>query len=306
MHPVNYIPDISAIIVTYNSGEDLHECLSSLTAALRNFRAEIIVIDNYSTDNTIEVIHSFQKQYSFISFIKNEENFGYTWAINQGLSQVRGRYILTLNPDTVIPESAFDTLILEFDVDPKIGIVSPQFLNSDHTIQRSCRRFPRHRDVLFHMFGLNSIAAHSRLFNGWKMGDFDHASREFVDQPQGAFLFCRSSAYRDVGLYDMRFPMFFSDVDWCRRFRDAGWQILFTPAVKIIHHQGRSIHKRRIPMIWSSHKSFYNYFQKYYSGGLWTFINWFTGLALFIMALLRTMYILTIRSIRKITRRDKS
>ena len=144
-----------------------------------------------------------------------------------------------------------------------MGIVAPQFLNADGSIQPSCRRFPRHRDIVFHALGLNYLFPYSKLYNYWKMGDFDHQSQRFVDQPQGAFLLTHRRAFEDVGLLDENFPMFFSDVDWCRRFINKGWKITFTPEVKIIHHKGSSVYnnRNRISLIWSSHISFYLYFQ---------------------------------------------
>jgi GT2 family glycosyltransferase len=105
-------------------------------------------------------------------------------------------------------------------------------------------------------------------------------------------LLARCEAVAQVGLLDEQFPMFFSDVDWCRRFIEKGWKILFVPGVQIIHHKGTSIYKNRVKMIWSSHRSFYHYFKKYYRGAFWGIINLITGIALILLATLRTIFYL--------------
>ncbi|MBN1154760.1 glycosyltransferase family 2 protein [candidate division KSB1 bacterium] len=283
--------DISAIIVTYNSGHEIRECLSSLILSLKSYIAEIFIIDNASTDSTLQVVKLFQEKYAFISFIKNESNYLYTHAINQGLSLAKGQFVLLLNPDTVVPETTFASLIPEFSDDEKLAVVAPQFHNSDGSIQPSCRRFPKHRDILFHLMGLNYLFPRSKLFNGWKMGDFDHKTKKYVEQPQGAFILVRAEAIKTIGFLDQQFPMFFSDVDWCHRFILDDWKIAFIPTVAIVHHQGRSVFRQRIPMIWSSHKSFYLYFKKYYPSGIWPFVNAVTGLLLSLMAAVRSAYL---------------
>ena len=176
------------------------------------------------------------------------------------------------------------------------GIIAPQFLNSDGSIQPSCRRFPKHRDLLYTSLGLATILKKSPQFNHWKMGDFDHNSARFVDQPQGAFLLTQQKAVQQVGLLDELFPMFFSDVDWCRRFTEKGWKIFFYPNVQIVHHKGTSIYKNRLKMIWSSHQSFYRYFKKYYPGCRWRLVNFFTKIYLMLLAIIRSLVYLTVKN----------
>ena len=280
MNPVQ----LSVIIVTYNSAEDIETCLVSLKEATQQLSIQVIVIDNDSQDDTRNIVQRIAAWFHNFHFITNNENRGFTKSVNQGLRISAGEYILLLNPDTVLPDSIFSTLFPFFKNDPDIAIVSPQFRNADRSIQPSCRRFPRHRDVFFHLLGLHLLFPHSAIYNGWKMGDFDHHRDLFVDQPQGAFLLVNGEAYRQIGLLDESFPMFFSDVDWCQRFVKKGWKILFTPKTSIIHHKGKSIYKNRVPLIWESHKSFIRYFRKYYQGA---FMNDITAGALIITAGLR-------------------
>ncbi len=286
---------LSIIIVTYNHQHEIKQCLGSLIIALTDFRAEIFLIDNHSTDQTIavaqELLSALDRNLRW-SIICNDSNRGFTQAVNQGLAQSQGDYVLILNPDTEVPPDIFSVLLQAMESDPKIGIVAPQFRNPDGTIQPSCRRFPRHWDVIYHALGLSWLFPNSREFNYWKMGDFDHQRQREVDQPQGAFLLARKAAVDQVGLLDERFPMFFSDVDWCQRFIGHGWKILFVPSVQIVHYKGTSIYRNRLRMIWSSHRSFYHYFKKYQRGIFEAMLNLLIGEILLGLALVRSIFYL--------------
>ncbi len=286
---------LSIIIVTYNHEQEITRCLKTLGVAISSFQTEIFLVDNHSSDQTISIarklLSNLEKNHRW-SIICNESNKGFTLAVNQGLSLSHGKYVLILNPDTELPANIFRPLIEIFHKNKEVGIVSPQFRNPDGTIQSSCRRFPRHRDVLYHALGLNWLFKRSKEINYWKMGDFDHQTQREVEQPQGAFLLARREAMEQVALLDEKFPMFFSDVDWCRRFIQKGWKILFVPGVQIIHHKGTSIYKNRLKMIWSSHRSFYDYFQKYFCERWWKIINIITGEILVTLALVRSIFYL--------------
>lgn len=286
---------LSAIIVTFNHEYEIKKCLHSVNSALSNYRAEIFIIDNHSTDQTVAIarklLSNFDPEHHW-SIICNETNKGFTSAVNQGVRQAQGDFVLLLNPDTELPADVFRPLIDVFRADPQVGIVAPQLRNPDGSIQPSCRRFPRRRDVIYHALGLHWLFNKSREFNSWKMGDFDHQSQREVDQPQGAFLLARKKAVDQVGLLDERFPMFFSDVDWCRRFIDHGWKILFVPSVQIVHHKGTSIYRNRLKMIWSSHWSFFHYFKKYQRGFFQGILNLVIGEILIGLALVRSIFYL--------------
>jgi GT2 family glycosyltransferase len=122
------------------------------------------------------------------------------------------------------------------------------------------------------------------------MGDFDHRSALEVDQPQGACLLAKSEVVTQVGLWDERFPIFFSDVDWCRRVRQQGWKIRFEPAVRVIHEQGISVRQVLPSAVWSSHLSFWRYLRKYEKHWWEKMLNWPCGLLLMLTASLRVSY----------------
>jgi GT2 family glycosyltransferase len=255
---------VSAVVVTYNSERSIGACLSSLLAAVEGLSAEVWVIDNASEDGTCALVERIAASAPIpIRLLRNKWNLGFTRATNQGLASASGRFLLLLNPDVEVPRGALPHLISFLERERDVGIVAPQLRFPDGSVQPSCRRFPRRRDLLFELLGLSRLFPESPLFNAWKMGDFDHLSRRDVDQPQGAFLLARREAVASVGLLDERFVMFFSDVDWCRRFWEKGWRVTFVPEVHAVHHKGASVFAHRVPALIASHRDFLRYFRKY-------------------------------------------
>jgi len=150
--------------------------------------------------------------------------------------------------------------------DNSIGLVAPQLQFPDHRIQYSCRRFPTFWNVLTEMTGLSRIFHRSRFLNGWKMGDFDHALERDVDQPAGAALMVKKDLLKRLGGLDERFPMFFSDVDLCKRIKAIGKRIVFCSDAVITHKGGSTVLGRRPALIASSHLSLIRYFLKHHRG----------------------------------------
>ncbi|MBN1480439.1 glycosyltransferase family 2 protein [candidate division KSB1 bacterium] len=259
--------DISVIIVTYNNSGVIARCLTSLSHALESYTSQIVVIDNDSTDNTLSILKDadFWKPFSFtaVEQIYNNVNRGYTKGVNQGFRLSAGRFVLLLNPDVIFPTNPFEPLLSELENDDKVGIVAPQLRFLDGTIQPSCRRFPKKRDVVFEFLGLSKLFHKNPFFNGWRMPDFDHQVSRDVDQPQGAFLLTRHDVLAVVGYLDDSFPMFFSDVDWCYRIKKLGWRIRYIATVYVYHLRGASVKQKRAHMIISSHRSFVDYFSKH-------------------------------------------
>jgi len=283
--------ELSIIIVTFNNETEIGVCIEAIAQSEGINECEIIVIDNHSQDRSPEVIQQKFKTIPNERFhsrlIRNSKNIGFTKAINQGLKICRGRYILLLNPDTRVAVGALRTMMQYFEKHQCIGLVAPQLRYPDGEIQASCRRFPHRRDVIFHILGLSYLFPQSQFFNHWKMAGFNHAEQAEVDQPQGACLMTQRAALEDVGLLDEQFPMFFSDVDWCKRFKAKAWRIIFTPEAQVVHRKGSSVHRDRGKMILSSHKSFYDYFRKYERRPMDNGLNFAIGTLLFFTAFVR-------------------
>lgn len=252
---------VSIIIVTYNSEDEINDCLISILSQFTGIDLEIIITDNNSSDNTINIIQSFNSQK--ITLIPNSKNVGFTKAINQCLENVSMENILILNPDTIVPNDSLKHLLNTLDVDDSPGIVAPQLKYPNGVIQYSCRRFPRRRDIIYESFGLSKLFRNSKEFGYWKMTDFDHTESRMVEQPAGAALIMKKKLIDKIGHFDEKFPMFFSDVDFCRRVIEHGYDIMFNSNISIVHKGGSSVLKNRSKMIISSHLSFYKYFKKY-------------------------------------------
>lgn len=281
-------PDhLAIIIITYQSAEHIGACLGSLPQADACRQLSILLIDNASTDHTMEIVAQAVRHFPaprvHATLLQNQNNRGFTAALNQGLAAVpAGVPVLFLNPDTIFPPASLSQLLEQLDAHDGTGVIAPQlhFLQtsiaadaqmtntavpaiSNETIQPSCRRFPQYSDLFFEFTGLSRLLPKSSVCNRWKMGDFDHQSSCEVEQPQGACLLARPEVVKQVGFWDEQFPLFFSDVDWCRRVWQAGWKIRFSAEVKVHHARGASIKQARPTAIWSSHFSFWRYFWKY-------------------------------------------
>jgi len=272
---------LSVIIVTYNNQEHIRECLGSVGRQAQYIDTEVIVVDNNSRDETVRFIEKEGGYNYSLQLIRNETNRFFAPAVNQGLTEASGEYLFFLNPDTRLEPEALGLLLEYIRRDRQVGVVAPQLLNPDGSVQPSCRRFPKHRDVFFHFLGLHKMFPQSPFFNGWKMGDFDHQEIREVDQPQGAALMTSRVVLNKVGLLDESFPMFFNDVDWCRRVKERDYAIVYYPQARIIHFQGSSVRQVKSRMIVQSHVSFFRYFDKYCDSLPGQFLNLFVGLLLY-------------------------
>jgi GT2 family glycosyltransferase len=257
---------ISVIVVSWNTRELLRACLSSLLAELDGVDSEVFLIDNDSADGSAEMAATNFPQ---VKLIANKTNRGFAAANNQVLDIATGDFVLLLNPDTEVYPGALKTLIEFMRAHPRAAIVAPQLLNSDGSVQRSCRQFPTFLGMLYELLGLSKFFPDKPLFRQYKMLDWEHDDERQVDQPEGACLLLRKEVIKEVGKLDEGFFMLFEEVDWCYRIKQAGWEIWFTPTAKVTHHYGQSIKQVKAKMILSSHRGLYRFWRKHYRGNRW-------------------------------------
>jgi len=293
---------ISIIIVTYNSEKEIVNCINSLLPQMLDLNGEIIIIDNNSIDSTIHLIKELEIKN--ISIIQNSDNLGYTIANNQGIKNAKGEHLFILNPDTLVPNGVINNLLNKIQDDKNCGAIAPQLRFPDGRIQNSCRRFPRRRDILYESIGLSKLFKISKEFNYWKMGDFDHKNTCMADQPAGAALLIPKNIIEEIGLLDEQFPMFFSDVDICKRIWDAGYNVQYNTNSFITHKGGASVYQKRIKMIVSSHLSFWKYFNKYNTKPVNYILNILVGI--FLLALIPVRIILNLLFPKLIKRERRS
>lgn len=268
--------DLTVVVVSWNTRDLLDRSLETLkedlerTSNSSNLVTEVFVVDNDSKDGSAAMV---AEKHGWTTLIANDDNLGFAKANNQVLRQAKGRYILLLNPDTEVEKGALKTLIDFLEAHPKAGIVAPQLLNSDGSIQRSCRQFPTFTGMLFELIGLSKLfpkgSKMGTTFRAYKMLDWEHDDEREVDQPEGACLLLRREVLEEVGLLDEGYFMLFEEVDWCYRIKKAGWQIWFTPKARVMHHYGQSIKQVKARMILSSHRGLYRFWRKHYRGNRW-------------------------------------
>lgn len=280
-------PKISIVIVAWNSWKYLPACLDSIFAQTE-VNKEIIVIDNDSRDGSSERL---SKSYPQVKLIANTRNLGYARACNQGMKEAKGEFILLLNPDTVLQAGSLAAMLGFMTKNSEVGALGPQLLNLDGTIQPSCRRFPTYRTLLWELTGLSRLLPTHPVFGSWRMGDFDFQKSREVDQPMASALLVRKEVKESVGLMDERFAMFFNDVDFCYRIKQAGFKIVYYTESKVFHHLGGSTRKRKALMIIHSHWGFLRYLQKYHSGGLDKLLLLLSPIVLTLTGLIRIIFL---------------
>jgi hypothetical protein len=229
-------------------------------------QAEVFVVDNASADSSADMV---SKDFPWVKLIANADNRGFAAGNNQVLRTCTGNMVLLLNPDTEVQPGAISTLMRFLEEHTAAGVVAPQLLNTDRSIQRSCRKFPTFSGMLFELLGFSRMFPNNPKFREYKMLDWNHDDERQVDQPEGACLLIRRKVLDEVGLLDEEFFMLFEEVDWCYRVKQTGWEIWFTPTAKVVHHYGQSIKQVKARMILSSHRGLYRFWQKHYRNGRW-------------------------------------
>jgi len=245
--------DLSVVIVSWNVRGLLQRCLESIRASevqpaterptssdrvpsKPHLQVETIVVDNGSSDGSIEMV---RENFRDVHLIANEDNRGFPAANNQGMDVAEGRYVLLLNPDTEVLADALATMVAFADAHPDTAIVGPQLLNSDRTVQSSRRRLPTLLTAIFESTWLEPWAPR-RLLEHYRVSDRPDDVIQDVDWITGAAMLARRAAIEEVGLLDEGFFMYSEELDWCRRFREAGWRVVYLPTAQIVHHVGKS------------------------------------------------------------------
>jgi GT2 family glycosyltransferase len=227
---------ISIVIVSYNTREFMRNCLASLDGDRSGLVREVVVVDNCSTDGSVETI---EVEFPSVKLIKNTSNLGYARAVNQGLKHSTGRYSLILNPDIEITEGAIEGLWSFMETNPRAGIAGAKLVNPDGSLQFSCRTFYTFSIVLLRRTFLGKLFPNSRRIRDHLMLDWDHDSDREVDWVLGACMMVRREAYEATGGMDERFFLYLEDVDWCFRMKKHGWGVYYVHSAVMKHHHRR-------------------------------------------------------------------
>lgn len=254
--------DISVVIVSWNARSFLMECLNSLTNTTSNHTIEVIVVDNGSNDGSQELV---KELFPWVRLIENDSNLGFAKANNIGIKQSSGRYIALINSDVKVLDKCLDRLCDYFDKNPEAGILGPKILNPDMSIQWSCRKYPSIWRLLCSALWLNRFFSRIDFFNGEELTSISYNCTRKVDALSGCFLLVRRKAVDEVGLLDENYFIYSEDIDWCRRFFKAGWEVVFYPGGEAIHYKSGS--SSNSPAVFSveKDKALFQYGKKYFS-----------------------------------------
>lgn len=256
-------PDVSVIVLTHNTRDLLRACLRSIDEHTRRVRYEIIVVDNRSNDGTRELIAD---EFPAARYLYREDAYQFAAANNAGMQLARGRYLLLLNSDTELRNDALDRMVAFLDANREVGIAGCRLLNSDGSLQLSCRRFPGYMTALFNRYSLlTRLFPHNVYSRSYLMTDRGHDHARPVDWVSGACLFARRAAVDAVGLLDERLLFSTEDVDWCKRMWEAGWSVWYQPAAEVLHHIGQTVAKHPFRVLWMKHVSMFRYYRKHLS-----------------------------------------
>ncbi len=229
--------ELSIIIVSYNTEEFLKACLQSVPA-LENPTLEIIVVDNASEDGSAEMV---QKEFPKVILLENKINVGYSKGNNLGIKKAQGRYLLFLNPDTLVNKHALLELFHFMQLHGDAGASTCSVQLPDKTLDDACHRgFPTPWNAFCHFSGVTKLFPRSRLFAGYSMGFEDLSKVHEIDALAGAFMFVRREAGEAVGWWDEDFFWYGEDLDFCYRLKQKGYKIYFVPSASIIHYKGVS------------------------------------------------------------------
>jgi GT2 family glycosyltransferase len=234
--------DLLIVILSWNVRDLLRQCLESvasgcpLSANHPPLTTEIIVVDNASSDGSVEMVRA---EFPAVRLIANQTNRGYTGGNNDGIAAATGRYVMILNPDTRVLNDALAAMVAYADAHPDVGVVGPQLLNPDGSVQSSRRRFPTLMTGLFESTWLQPLAPRDVLRRYYVLDQPDDAIQE-VDWLFGACFLVRRTVIQQVGALDEDFFMYSEEMDWCYRIRQAGWKVVYLPEAQVIHYGGKS------------------------------------------------------------------
>lgn len=229
--------DLSICIVNWNVEVLLRQCLRSVFEHTRNVSFEVIVVDNNSKDNSVQMV---KKEFPQVKLIENNYNAGFTKANDQAIKISQGRHIMLLNPDTEVIDNALGVMLHFMDRTQDCGALGCGLQNTDGSLQRSCRTFPTLEVMIYDVFLLDALFPASKRYGKYFMTWWDFNDTREVDQPMGSALMIKKEVLDKVGLFDENIFIWFDEVDLCYRIKKAGWKIYFTPQAQIKHHLSQS------------------------------------------------------------------
>ncbi|HRJ41095.1 MAG TPA: glycosyltransferase family 2 protein [Caldilineaceae bacterium] len=283
--------DLAVVVLNYNTRELLHACLESVFACEGAFSYTVCVVDNASQDSSSSMVAQHFPQAGLIAC---PENRGYSYGNNQAMRQLGfgesprsearlPRYLLLLNPDTVLPPPALARMIAFMDEHPQAGVAGPRVRRPDGSLDRACRRsFPTPLVSFYRMSGLSRLFPKSRLFNAYNLEYLPEDAVHPVDAVVGAYMQVRRETIQQVGLLDEAYFMYGEDLDWAKRAKDRGWEVWYNGQVEITHVKEAASKRSRRARV-AFYEAMWIFYRKHYRAGTPWLLDKvvLTGIALF-------------------------
>ncbi len=254
--------DLSVVVVNYNAGDHLLRCLSSVLATAGDAALEVFVVDNASRDGSgVRAKEAFPG----ITLVENRDNRGFAAAVNQGLRASAAPFVFVLNPDAELTLGTLGALVKLARERPRAGLLGPLIRNSDGSLYPSGRTFPSISQAVGHAF-LGPFVPDNRFTRAYTIAGWDRTTERDVDWVSGSAMLLRREALDRIGLLDDGFFLYGEELDLCTRLARAGWKVVFTPEVEVVHEGGVSTGRsRRMNLIHS--RSIYRYYRKHRATG---------------------------------------
>jgi len=282
MSKKSYTFDLSVVIVNYNVEYFLEQCLNAVLSASKKIKVQVFVVDNNSIDGSVEMV---LEKFPSVEVIANKENVGFSKANNQAILKSDARYILLLNPDTVIEEDTFNLTVSFMDEHPKAGGLGVRMVDGKgQFLPESKRGLPTPMVSFYKIFGLSRIFPNSKIFGQYHLGFLSEFEINEIDVLSGAFMLMRSETLDKVGLLDEQFFMYGEDIDLSYRIQLGGYKNYYFPKTKIIHYKGESTKKSSVNYVFIFYRAMVIFAKKHFSNKHANLFSFAINLAIYFRA----------------------
>jgi GT2 family glycosyltransferase len=228
--------ELSIIVTSYRNPELLKVCLDSIKKYVTDIPYELIVADS-ATGEGMEMM--MREDFPEVTFFGFKENVGFQALVKKGIEHSKGKYVLMLNGDIIVTPDSVQKMLEFIRADDSIGMVGPQLLNFNGTLQSSCFRFYKPWTILYRRTFLGKFSFAKKHLDWFLMNDYDHKTPKEVDWLMGSSIMLSQLALKKVGFMDTRYFMYMEDVDWCRRFWENGFKVIYYPQASMHHYHGK-------------------------------------------------------------------
>jgi len=280
--------DLSVIIVNYNVEYFLEQCLLSVEKAAKNIDAEIFVVDNNSVDGSVNLV---KEKFPFVKLIENKKNTGFSFANNQAIKESQGKYVLLLNPDTLVEEDTFEKIITFMNTHQDAGGLGVMMVDGKGIfLPESKRGLPTPMVAFYKIFGLSALFPKSKIFGRYHVGYLDKNKTHEIEILSGAFMLLRKKVLNEIGLLDETFFMYGEDIDLSYRITKAGYKNYYYPETKIIHYKGESTKKSSVNYVFIFYRAMIIFAEKHFSQKNAKTFSTLINLAIYLRAALAIFY----------------